>query len=535
MFTTRFLCPALIALLLSFTAVHSANAEPTSKSVYENAVTSVVAIIPDLEGEDTTIGTGWILDAKRNLVLTNHHVIEGATKCRVYFPLMKNGKLVSDHDATLDDDRAIWADVIDSSFDRDLALIRLDNMPENANTLRLAKDNASPGETIHSIAGSAEGTQGLWAYSTGHVRQRVMGGLANGGQTMVLESDMATNRGNSGGPVLNDRGEVVAVVEGHMEDARLVSIYVDRESIVEYLREAKSSISPTTAEDYVKAAKRNQVEGRAELAIKMCSEAVKLDPSAANYCLRAELWMMMDEADLAGGDLDDALDLEPENAYAHMVNGGWHQLYGDDEDALASYNDAIRYAPSESRYRYRRALFRYETDDYEGAMSDLRHVDRGSRTNEHQNNLMRRLRGKCQYFLGETEGAVDNLVEIIDTDVIDVESFLILGWISVDLERHDAVPIYLEAAIGLDTENLDPRAFESLIDYYFSINEEAKAFEASDRMTDRFPDVAFGWFVYGLCHMESDKQQAIKFVRHATELDPEDERFQHALKTLLSN
>jgi len=511
------------------------NAAENRQSVYNKVVPSVVAIVPDLEGEDTTIGTGLLLDAKRRLVLTNHHVIEGSTKCRVFFPLMKNGQIVSDKDATITESREIWAEVVDSSIGRDLAIIRLESIPEGTRVLRLARKNASPGDTIHSIAGSAKGTQGLWAYSTGHVRQRVVGGLANGGRTMVLESDMATNCGNSGGPVFNDQGEVVAVVEGHSTEARLVSIYVDRQSVIEYLANAKSVVSPKTAADYMTAAKRNAKEGRFEQAAKLCSQAIKLEPTAEAYCLRCEIWLAMDESELAGGDVDEALEIDPDYARAHMLDGKWYHAYGDEEDAQTSFSEAIRRDPEAAEYRFERASFRYATEDYEGAMSDVRRIARLSRVSDRHRLMLTRLKGKCEFHLGDVENAATDLVDVLENDASDFETLLFLGRICEDGEENESAIVYYEAAIKFDSQNEDARAFHELIDLYFETDQITKAFEASDVMTDRFPEDAFGWFAYGVSQIDDDPANAIKYVRHATELDPEHEGYKTTLASMNAN
>lgn len=532
---THFRIFPLVAFLMAGLFQNVAVAESKTESIYDKVVRSVVAIVPDLEGEDDTIGTGWVLDAKRKLVLTNHHVVEGANKCRVYFPLFENGEIVSDSDATIKESRAIWAEVIDTSVERDLAIIRLESLPDNAPVLRIAKKNASPGQTIHSIAGSAQGTQGLWAYSTGHVRQRVVGGLANGGETMVLESDMATNCGNSGGPVFDDAGEVVAVVEGHSTEARLVSIYVDRQSVVEYLGDAKCVIAPKTAADYMAAARRSAKEGRYDQAAKMVSRAIKLEPTCEAYCLRMQVWMALDDADLAGADIDEALELEPENAKANMLEGKWFAAYGDDDDASACFTNAIRLAPENPEFRFERAMFRYDIDDCEGAMKDLRRIDGMARISQEQTLMVQRLRGKCQYWMDQEDEAATNFVAVLEGGAADYETLLFMGRIGIGITEEHIPLVYFEAAIEMDAMNEDPRAFIDMIDYHFELDQIDKALAASDRMTDLFPENAYGWFVFGVCQIESSPANAIRYVRHATELDPENKDYQELLAKMVAN
>ena len=100
--------------------------------------------------------------------------------CSVYFPEYIDGKVNTDPESSLDESRELYGTVIDSDDTVDLALIQLeDDLPEGIVALELAEKSASPGQTIHAIAGTAQGSQSLWTYSTGHVRQITRGMLAN--------------------------------------------------------------------------------------------------------------------------------------------------------------------------------------------------------------------------------------------------------------------------------------------------------------------------------------------------------------------
>ena len=48
---------------------------------------------------------------------------------------------------------------------------------------------------------------------------------------MILETDAPTNAGDSGGPVLNDRGELVGVVSHYADRQRQVSGNIDLEEV----------------------------------------------------------------------------------------------------------------------------------------------------------------------------------------------------------------------------------------------------------------------------------------------------------------
>src|SRR5207253_721379 len=85
------------SLLLLAMAALPASAPPakaealSSRAIYDRAVHSTALVSIPKKGT----GTGWILDSKRKLLVTNYHVAsEGA--CEIYYPIFNNGKVVSD-------------------------------------------------------------------------------------------------------------------------------------------------------------------------------------------------------------------------------------------------------------------------------------------------------------------------------------------------------------------------------------------------------------------------------------------------------
>jgi hypothetical protein len=120
----------------------------------------------------------------------------------------------------------------------------------------------------------AEGDEKLWDFTGGSVRQVSRRHLANGGIASVVETDMPFNKGNSGGPVVNDRGVLVAVVEGYRTDARLVSLTVAVDEVRGYLSRCDRLVEPTTARDFLDRGDRRLGAGRHDLAIRDYAEAL---------------------------------------------------------------------------------------------------------------------------------------------------------------------------------------------------------------------------------------------------------------------
>lgn len=52
---------------------------------------------------------------------------------------------------------------------------------------------------------------------------------------MVLETDSPNNRGDSGGPILNDRGELIGVVSHYLVSQKQESGNIDIEQVRKFL------------------------------------------------------------------------------------------------------------------------------------------------------------------------------------------------------------------------------------------------------------------------------------------------------------
>ena len=145
-------------------------------------------------------GTGFIIDKASGLILTNNHVIEGADEIQVGF--------YGDHQyADLFDAKVIGRDPLTDS-----ALIQLTDRPDR----ELGQVNFGDSEQM---------APGDWVMAIGNpfgLRHTVTVGVVSavgrdefrpvdGRSQAMIQTDAAINRGNSGGPLLNIRGEVVGI------------------------------------------------------------------------------------------------------------------------------------------------------------------------------------------------------------------------------------------------------------------------------------------------------------------------------------
>jgi S1-C subfamily serine protease len=291
----------------------------SGERIYDRTLHSTVWIIMPVSTTRARTGSGSLIDVNRRLILTNYHVVGDDDTGLVSFPIFQGGKLVAERDAYRAPGRRIPAKVVARDPKRDLAVLQLEGpVPLEAKPIKLAKDSPGPGQRVHSI-GNPGASGALWVYTEGSVRQvyRRKGRTTDkeGGSSFeidarIVETQSPVNQGDSGGPVVNDKGELVAVVQGHVPDAqaRSVSIFIDVSEVRDLLvskhfakaplkePEKPTDVQPTSQEEKVKteedsAAKKEREaarqlkyvklfieDGKKELARKHCSDIIEKYP-----------------------------------------------------------------------------------------------------------------------------------------------------------------------------------------------------------------------------------------------------------------
>ncbi len=167
------------------------------RGVYQRAKDSVVEIhvnTSQLGQQGEAQGSGFVYDAAGH-VITNDHVVDGATSVRVQFP---NGQSYS-------------ATVVGTDPTTDLAVIKVDAPADVLHPLTVGDSAAlSVGDPVVAI-GSPFGLENTVTLGIVSALHRSMQAPNNFTINDSIQTDAAINHGNSGGPLLNLRGQVVGV------------------------------------------------------------------------------------------------------------------------------------------------------------------------------------------------------------------------------------------------------------------------------------------------------------------------------------
>jgi len=144
-------------------------------------------------------GSGFIID-KAGYILTNNHVVADADEILVSLSNMRNGEA------------GLAAKVIGRDELTDSALLQLTDQPDGPLTVSKFGDSTqmAPGDWVMAI-GNPFGLSNTVTVGVVSAVGRETQAAVRGRTEEMIQTDAAINQGNSGGPLLNVRGEVIGI------------------------------------------------------------------------------------------------------------------------------------------------------------------------------------------------------------------------------------------------------------------------------------------------------------------------------------
>ncbi|MDU5261153.1 MAG: trypsin-like peptidase domain-containing protein [Clostridium celatum] len=175
----------------------------SAAEIYQKVAPAVVMVstktIQTVNGwfqqEAEGMGSGFIINTD-GYILTNYHVIDGANEVTV----------------TLSDGNEVTASVVNYDSDQDVAMIKINEDIEVPGVVELGDSDAlQPGEEVLAIGNplskelSSTLTKGIVSALNRSIETET------GVSTNLIQTDTAINSGNSGGPLINTKGEVIGI------------------------------------------------------------------------------------------------------------------------------------------------------------------------------------------------------------------------------------------------------------------------------------------------------------------------------------
>jgi S1-C subfamily serine protease len=140
------------------------------------------------------LGSGFVID-KAGHIVTNYHVVEGARSVDVSFS----------------NNESMKAKIVGTDPSTDIAVLEVDAHSRALTPLSLGNsDNVRVGDSVVAI-GNPFGYDRTVTAGIVSALQRVIQAPNSYSIDHVIQTDAALNKGNSGGPLLNARGEVIGV------------------------------------------------------------------------------------------------------------------------------------------------------------------------------------------------------------------------------------------------------------------------------------------------------------------------------------
>jgi len=203
--------------------------------MYSKTVGSTVWVITNDADNETSTGTGVLVDAEKRIVLTNAHVVGDSRSVVIFFPDTKKGDVEVKRQHYLDNVAKLGQPgrVVAVDRRRDLAIIQIPKVPEGVKAIEMAESSPKPGANVD-VVGNPGGSDVLWVCTSGTVRSvydKKFKSNHGDHEFHVVEIQSPIKPGDSGGPVVNAEGKLVALAQSFSPQNPLVSYCVDLSEI----------------------------------------------------------------------------------------------------------------------------------------------------------------------------------------------------------------------------------------------------------------------------------------------------------------
>jgi tetratricopeptide (TPR) repeat protein len=442
-------------------------------------------------------GSGIIIKQEGEIytVLTAHHVVENSPNYKVMTPDKKMNPIVQGS--------------IKPLSGVDLALVQF----KSAGSYSVAK----MGDSTQNPSGSASFVAGFpgttevrsepeYYFTSGEI-------AANGSRPnkdgYALAYSNPTLPGMSGGPVLNEQGELIGI-HGRAERAERLQNSELRSDIAVLKTEFNYAVPINTFLSLAPQVNKT-------LAFRTISLSTPTAPKADDFFLQAD--EKLSRADYKGAiaDFTQVLRLNPNYGLAYTGRGVARGNSGDKKGAIEDLSQAVRINSDNVRAYAVRGLIKFELGDEQGAEADFKKtLNLNIDAQDYRAYLNR---GTVRLKLGDKQGAITDYNQTIRLNPNFAMAYSNRGGVRAELGDKQGAIADLDQAIRLDPK--DASAYGKRARIRNKLGDRRGALADYDQAISLNPKFAPGYAVRGLVRQKSgDKRGAITDYEQAIGLDP---------------
>ena len=400
--------------------------------------------------ESAGTGSGFVLD-KRGTIVTNYHVIEGATAGTIVF----SDRTIAPITGYL----GVWPD-------KDIALVQVDCSEDKLHPMLLATSAPRQGERVAAFGSPLGLQQSVSEGIVSAVREseelKAFGPMEINAR--LIQTTTPISKGNSGGPLVNMQGLVVGVNTMTFrplggENINFAVAMSELPSLVLAKSESATPLPAKVPEDdvqrIVSRGRSQHVAGNYDRAIADFTEAIRLDPkNFSAFTSRGFSYLLKGDNDLAIADLSEAIRLAPTSVMTYALRGDAYQNKRDFENAFSDYTEVIRRDPMNPVtvfcYAGRGNIYR-DKGDFVNAISDYTEAIRRNP----QNAAFYSSRGKTYQENYDDVRAIADFTEAIRLDPENAAHYASRGDTYLRRPDYDSVVADYTTAIRLNPINAD--------------------------------------------------------------------------------
>jgi S1-C subfamily serine protease len=217
------------ALIVLVAGAESVLATPAAEIAKKAFASTVLVVIEDAHGQPVLLGSGFVL--REHAIVTNMHVIDGASQG--YAKQIDN------------DTKHKLEGILQADNSHDLAVLSVPSL--SAPPLPIGDSTKlAVGDTVYAV-GNPRGLEGTFS-------QGIVSSIRNIDSQTFLQITAPISPGSSGGPILNERGDVVGVAVATFEDGQNLNFAIPASLLNARPIFLKNSTSPSQAAAWITAA-----------------------------------------------------------------------------------------------------------------------------------------------------------------------------------------------------------------------------------------------------------------------------------------